>query len=142
MTTLSWASSSQTGYGAHLVRDAPKAEPPEAILPPRGRGRQQREPSRFVVSGSSIDTLPLAPIGALSDYRLVDDHETGWTASTPLPGETRLRSPDRERRSRRPACSFCGQQDSENRPRPIVTGNGNVAICGDCAELALEILKQ
>jgi len=89
-----------------------------------------------------LSTLPLAPIGAFSDYRLVDEHETGWTASTPLTGETRLRSPARERRSRRPACSFCGQQDSETQPRPVVAGNGNVAICEDCAELALEILKQ
>jgi hypothetical protein len=83
---------------------------------------------------------PLASISASSDHERVDGDETRWTARTPLIGKAERSPRHGERQSRQPACSFCGLQDSEARPRPVVVGKGNIAICLDCAELALQIL--
>ncbi len=80
----------------------------------------------------------LAAAGIFSEHRTMGANKTGWTGGTPLAGVPR--PPELADQQPRPACSFCGLGDSDAQPRPMVAGKANVAICGDCAELVVELL--
>lgn len=107
----------------------------------RDGGRRQGNVTgeRSFCGESYPDVLVL--IGSANDHRSVDENPSGWVAFSPANGPPQRMVHPGEKQNRRTACSFCGQQDSEARPLPVVTGNAGVAICLDCAELALQILE-